>query len=106
MDPILRPEHELIQQLFAGFRLPFGARAPQYDSDGQFPSENFDELRGAGLLGLLLPEELGGKGQSYLGFTAAIEEVARGCASTGLCLAMHYSASNVLARMTGPQQRK
>jgi len=106
MDPILRPEHELLQQLFAEFRLPFSARARQYDSDGQFPSENFAELRAAGLLGLLLPAELGGKGQSYLAFTAAIEEVARGCASTGLCLAMHYSASSVLARITGPQQKK
>ena len=77
MDPILRPEHEAIQQIFAGFRTVFDGRAPKYDRDGEFPFENFAELRAAGLLDLLLPEVLGGKGQSYLAFAAAIEESRR-----------------------------
>jgi len=40
MDPMLRPEHEAIQQIAAGFRTAFDGRAAKY-------------TRAAGLLGLL-----------------------------------------------------
>jgi alkylation response protein AidB-like acyl-CoA dehydrogenase len=48
----------------------FGERAPVYDRENRFFSEDFNELRAAGYLNMPIPRELGG-----LGFTLA--EVAR-----------------------------
>src|SRR5262245_43114530 len=105
MDPILHPEHEWVRDQFARFTPEFAARAELYDQTGQFPQRNIDDVRAAGLMGLLLPKRMGGLGHSYLAFAAAISEVARGCPSTGLCLTMHYAATSVLLS-AAPEQLK
>src|ERR1051325_10257847 len=96
MDPILRPENELVREQFARISPTFAARATALDEAAQFPQENIKDIRAGGLLGLLLPKDIGGAGESYLSFAAAIAEVARGCPSTGLCLTMHYAATGIL----------
>jgi len=52
-------------------------RARQIDKSGEYPSDLFAAFRDAGLLGLCLPESLGGSGAGILGLTIAIEEVAK-----------------------------
>ena len=106
MDPILRPEHEAVREQFARLRPEFAVRAQAHDEAGQFPLKNIDDVRAAGLLGLLLPKNIGGGGHSYLSFAAAIAEAARGCPSTGLCLTMHYSATAVLLSASPEQLEK
>ena len=106
MDPILSPEHETLREQFARLTSAFATRAELHDAAGQFPHSNFDDLRVAGLMGLLLPRAMGGGGHSYLAFAVAIAEVARGCASTGLCLTMHYSATSVLLSASPRQLRQ
>ena len=43
----------------------FAARAAAHDRDGLFPVDDFADLRGAGLFGLMVPERLGGLGASF-----------------------------------------
>src|SRR5258706_8597943 len=102
MEPILKPEHEAVRSTFSAFIPAFAERAGENDRAGSFPAKNFADLHEAGLFGLLLPEQLGGRGLSYLAFATAIEQIARGCPSTGLCLAMHYSASSIVSA-TSPE---
>ena len=45
----------------------FAKRAPQYDRDNVFFSDDFDDLRQAGYLRLAIPAELGGAGLSLAG---------------------------------------
>ncbi len=52
-------------------------RAREIDTTGSYPDDVFDVFRGAGLLGLCIPEEYGGSGAGILGLTIAIEEVAK-----------------------------
>ena len=52
-------------------------RAREIDDTGSYPDDLFAVFRDAGLLGLALPEELGGGGAGILGLTIAIEEVAK-----------------------------
>ncbi len=52
-------------------------RAREIDKSGQYPQDLFEAFRDAGLLGLCIPEELGGSGAGILGLTLAIEEVAK-----------------------------
>lgn len=44
-----------------------------------------------GLLSLCVPESLGGTGLDYLAYAIAMEEISRGCASTGVIMSVHNS---------------
>jgi alkylation response protein AidB-like acyl-CoA dehydrogenase len=52
-------------------------RAREIDKSGEYPTDLFEAFRDAGLLGLCIPEDLGGSGAGILGLTLAIEEVAK-----------------------------
>src|SRR6478752_5463450 len=52
-------------------------RAREIDESGEYPQDLFEVFRDAGLLGLCIPEDLGGSGAGILGLAIAIEEVAK-----------------------------
>src|SRR3954470_11951121 len=52
-------------------------RAREIDDTGEYPQDLFEVFRDAGLLGLCIPEDLGGSGAGIMGLTIAIEEVAK-----------------------------
>ncbi|MGH9091681.1 MAG: acyl-CoA dehydrogenase family protein [Acidimicrobiales bacterium] len=52
-------------------------RAREIDRSGEYPQDLFDAFREAGLLGLCVPEALGGAGAGILGLVVAVEEVAK-----------------------------
>jgi alkylation response protein AidB-like acyl-CoA dehydrogenase len=52
-------------------------RAREIDETGEYPQDIFEVFRDAGLLGLVIPEKLGGSGAGIMGLTIAIEEVAK-----------------------------
>ena len=85
----------------------FAPRAAAYDEAAEFPTENYVDLRNAGLLTLRVPARYGGHGVDPLTFAMCILAVSRGCASTGLTLTMH---TNVLGSFVGglgtPEQRR
>ena len=76
----------------------FTERASGYDEAAQFPSENYDDLRAAGFLGLRVPADYGGLAADPLTYAMCILAVARGCPSTALTLTMH---TNVLGSFVG-----
>lgn len=77
----------------------FKERAGKCDRDGSFPVENFQELKDAGLLSIIIPEEHGGMGADFLTYTRAIEQLAKGCASTALTYNMHNIAVGSIAEV-------
>src|SRR5438067_9844436 len=52
-------------------------RAREIDESNEYPEDLFELFRDAGLLGLVIPEHLGGSGAGIVGLTVAIEEVAK-----------------------------
>lgn len=46
-------------------------------------------MGGLGLLAMDVPEELGGAGLDYLAYAIAMEEISRGCASTGVIMSVN-----------------
>merc|ERR1719432_207866 len=44
-----------------------------------------------GLMGIVVPEELGGTGLDYLAYAIAMEEISRGCASAGVIMSVNNS---------------
>ena len=63
--------------------------AQHTDETGEFPWTPLRKMGRLGLLGLNIPEAYGGAGADNLSAAIMIEEVGRGCGSTGLIVAAH-----------------
>lgn len=66
-------------------------RAAEFDRRGTFPAENVEKWAAMGLTGLTAPAEYDGLAESTVDCVLALEEIARGCASTALILSVHNS---------------
>jgi alkylation response protein AidB-like acyl-CoA dehydrogenase len=69
--------------------------AGEWDRERRFPREVVDQLGELGLMGVCVPEELGGAGADFLAYLLVIEEVSRGDARLGLTIAVHTSAGTL-----------
>jgi alkylation response protein AidB-like acyl-CoA dehydrogenase len=67
----------------------FAPRAAGYDRDARFPTENYKDMRDAGLLGLCVPKEQGGLGAGYRAYMTTAAEIGRYCGATALTYNMH-----------------
>ena len=65
--------------------------APIFDREHKFPAEPVKKLAELGLMGVAVPEDQGGAGLDNLAYAIAMEEVSRGCASTGVVMSVNNS---------------
>lgn len=65
--------------------------AEEIDREHKFPMEIVKELAELGLMGVAVPEEWGGAGMDHVAYAIAIENISRGCASTGVILSVNNS---------------
>lgn len=77
----------------------FSTRAGRYDRDSRFPVEDFDDLKAAGMMGIMVPEASGGLGASFSTYTRALEQLAIGHAATALTFNMHNIVTGSLAEI-------
>jgi butyryl-CoA dehydrogenase len=68
-----------------------GPLSAQIDEQGVIPDSLRSKLNENGLMGIYVPEEYGGAGMDYMSYGIMIEEISRGCASTGVLLSAHNS---------------
>ncbi len=66
-------------------------KAAEYDRTHEFPWEHVKKLSDMGIMGIVYPEEYNGAGMDYLSYAIAVEEISRGCASTGVIVSAHNS---------------
>lgn len=74
--------------------------AADVDQRGRFPNESLRALADAGLYGLCMPVEFGGKGEGMRAYAGAVEELAQACASTAMIYVMHISALQAIVSST------
>lgn len=65
--------------------------AREWDQKHVFPTKAIYALSELGLMGINTPEENGGSGLDALSYAIAMEEISRGCASTGVIMSAHNS---------------
>lgn len=65
--------------------------AHDIDKSGQFPRDKVKKLADLGFLGMAVPEQWGGAGLDNLSYAIAMEEISRGCASTGVIMSVNNS---------------
>lgn len=63
-------------------------RAKELDETGEYPHDYFEAFKQAGLLGMAIPESMGGTGNGILPLCLAIEEVAKYECGAGLMLVL------------------
>jgi alkylation response protein AidB-like acyl-CoA dehydrogenase len=80
--------------------------AVRVDAESHWPEENIRELQAAGLGGLVLPVDVGGKGGGLVSVALVCEALGRECASTAICFGMHLVGSAVLGAKATRAQRE
>ncbi|HVI24278.1 MAG TPA: acyl-CoA dehydrogenase family protein, partial [Myxococcales bacterium] len=65
--------------------------AKKWDHEHQFPAEALKKAFELGLGGVAVSTEWGGAGMDNVAYALAIEEISRGCASTGVTLSVNNS---------------
>jgi acyl-CoA dehydrogenase len=68
------------------------------DRESRFPAEAIGAARGARLLGIAVPRELGGEGASIADVADVCYALGRACASTAMIYAMHQTKVACIAR--------
>ncbi len=77
----------------------FAERAPVYDRENRFFSDDFEELRKAGFLKLHVPKEMGGHGMDLLQTLEQLKTIAYRAPATALATNMHLYWTGVAANM-------
>jgi butyryl-CoA dehydrogenase len=77
---------EMCQQYAAKNLAPI---AGELDREHRFPAQQVKEIGEMGLMGVAIPEQYGGAGLDYLAYAIAMEEISRGCASTGVTMSVN-----------------
>ena len=80
--------------------------AAHTDETGDFPWGPLRKMGGLGLLGLNIPEQYGGAGADNVSAAILIEEIGRGCGSTGLIVAAHLGLACGPLNKFGTEEQK
>ena len=92
MDFILNDEQQLMQTMFRDFtEKEVRPIAASIDEEERFPAELLPLMGEIGLMGIPVPEDLGGAGMGCMEYVLAVEEISKACASTGVTVSVHTS---------------
>ena len=82
--------------------------AAEWDREHRFPRELVARLGELGLMGVCVPQELGGAGADFVSYVLVLEELSRADAGVGVTVAVHTSAATlpIVAFGTEEQRRR
>jgi alkylation response protein AidB-like acyl-CoA dehydrogenase len=107
IDFELSEEQQLVRDTARGFAerelLP---RAAARDRSGQFPVEELAALAGLGLLGVNIPEALGGAHAGVVAYSLAMTEIARADASVSVAMAVTNMVGEVIVKFGSEEQKQ
>lgn len=87
-----RPEHIAMLDKINELGPKFAERAVDVDLNASFPTQNYVELKEAGFLKLVIPEEFGGYGFTLGEYATIGAEIGKYCGATALTFNMHTSS--------------
>jgi butyryl-CoA dehydrogenase len=105
----LTKEQEMVRKLVREFtEIEVKPIAAEIDEQGRFPMETIEKASQIGLMGMPFPEEYGGQNADYVSYIMAIEELSKGCGSTGVIIQTHCAlcAWPILTFGTDEQKKK
>ncbi|RQZ70163.1 acyl-CoA dehydrogenase family protein [Burkholderia sp. Bp9004] len=92
MDELYTEDQRMIRDAARAFATEVLApNAAQWDHDAHLPDAVVAQLGELGLLGMIVPQELGGAYTDYVAYALAIEEIAAGDAACATMMSVHNS---------------
>ncbi|HGL6720038.1 acyl-CoA dehydrogenase family protein [Burkholderia contaminans] len=92
MDELYTEDQRMIRDAARAFATEMLApNAAQWDYDAHLPDAIVAQLGELGLLGMIVPQELGGSYTDYVAYALAMEEVAAGDAACATMMSVHNS---------------
>jgi acyl-CoA dehydrogenase len=76
------------------------------DREGRFPREQLRELAELGLMGVNVPEELGGAAAGAVSYVLAMMEISQACASTAVTMAVTNMVAETIVRFGSQEQKQ
>ncbi len=81
-------------------------KAAQRDRDGEFPVAELAKLAELGLLGVNIPEELGGAQAGVVAYSLALSEIAAADASVSVAMAVTNMVAEIICAFGSPEQKQ
>ena len=107
MDFALTDEQREIQALARDFAdSEIVPHAADWDREHRFPRDVFGKLGELGLMGVCVPEELGGAGADFVSYVLVLEELSRADAGVGVTVAVHTSAATLPIVAFGSEEQR
>ncbi len=107
MDFELTPEQREIKALARDFaEAEIEPNASEWDREHRFPRELYPKLAELGLMGVCVPEELGGAGADFVSYILVLEELSRADAGVGVTVAVHTSAVTLPILTLGTDEQR
>jgi short-chain 2-methylacyl-CoA dehydrogenase len=103
----LTDEHELLRRTVRDFAVErIAPAAEELDREHRFPYELVREMAELGLMGMTIPEELGGAGTDTVSYAIAVEELTRVDSSVAITMAAHHSLGTLPIYLFGSEEQK
>ncbi len=107
MDFAPTEEQQLVQRTARDFAdRVLAPRAAARDLSSEFPTAELKELAGLGLLGIAVPEELGGGGMGTIAYALALIELGCGDASVAVAVSVSNMVAELIAAHATPEVAK
>ncbi len=100
-------EEELAQRTARDFaERVLAPRAAERDRSGEFPERELRALAGLGLLGIAVPEEIGGAGAGSVAYALALMELAAADPSVAVAVSVTNMVAELIARAGSEAQKR
>ena len=107
MDEFYTDEQRMIRDAAREFATEcLAPHAAQWDRESALPEHIVRQMGELGLLGMMVPAELGGTYTDYVAYALALEEIAAGCAACATVMSVHNSVGcGPILRFGSPAQQ-
>jgi len=103
----LSSEQEMIRLMAQDFaKKELEPKAAEWDRQGMFPMDAVKKMGELGLLGMMVPQELGGSGAGAVAYCLALQEIAFSCASSAVTMSVANLSSEPLLKFGTKEQKE
>ncbi|MRR16864.1 MAG: acyl-CoA dehydrogenase [Deltaproteobacteria bacterium] len=100
-------EQEMIRLMAADFaKKELEPMATEWDKQGVFPMKAVKKMGELGLLGMMVPQALGGSGAGTVAYSLALQEIAYACASTAVTMSVANLSCEPLLKFGSREQKE
>ena len=103
----LSSEQQMIRLMAKDFaKKELEPMAAEWDKQGTFPMDAVKKMGELGLLGMMVPPELGGSGAGAVAYCLALQEIAYSCASSAVTMSVANLSSEPLLKFGTKEQKE